>query len=285
MSTPTPPPTSWLTSFLNGSRIFMPFIAIFLMSSIDFTDERNIDYIRISYSIVQFITLLLYLFFYWKISTSPFNPTEEKFDVVEPSGGTVQMNSQEYDFFQLNQLRNQSVTSLVIILFLHLKWGFIQPLFMQSLLGLTTLLGNPLVQVYVFGESLKRPWSDPEAENPFKKLISSFKELTQEVPEEKKDDDGKEGETEHSKISELKDNEEESEMQEIEENTQERTEELESEERTESEIQETEESQEQEESQDREELQEESQEESQETQKKKKKTEKKNSLIEKNQKK
>jgi len=190
------------------------------MSNIDFTNEENIIYIRISYSIVQTITLFIYLFFYLKISSLPFNINEEKFDVVEPTTGEImKMNSQEYDLYQLKQLRNQTLTSFAIILFLHLKWGFIQPLFMQSLLGLSSLLSNPLVRVYIFGELLKRPWTDPETENPFKRLISSFQEMTkeEEIPEEKKDEKEKgKGKKKHSK-----DNTEESETQETEENTQE----------------------------------------------------------------
>jgi len=173
-------------SYRDFGKMIVPIVAIILMSRIDFTNEMNIIYVRIGYSLVQTINLFLYLFCFWKISSIPLNPKEEKIDVVETSGETLKLNSQEYDFLQLKQFRNRTFTSLVIILFLHIQWGFVPPLFMQSLLGLSGLVTNPLVKVYIFGESLKRPWTDPESESPFKQLLSSFTESPKEEEPKKR---------------------------------------------------------------------------------------------------
>lgn len=78
---------------------------------------------------------------------------------------------------------------------MHYKWGYLRPLLLQSILGLKTLFGAPIVRVWILGTAaegeLSRPWS---AANPFgylflirteeKKTVKQVKQM--EKKEEKK---------------------------------------------------------------------------------------------------
>lgn len=76
---------------------------------------------------------------------------------------------------------------------MHLKWGYLRPLLLQSVLGLRTLSSAQIVQVYIFGYpatgDLKRPWKGPAAigqsEGPTSKEIKQ-KEKKDEKKEQKK---------------------------------------------------------------------------------------------------
>ncbi|KAI8911057.1 inorganic phosphate transporter Pho88, partial [Gorgonomyces haynaldii] len=69
---------------------------------------------------------------------------------------------QEYDLGQAKALAFQNVLGAAIIVFMHLKWGYLRPMLLQSVLGLRTLSAAPIVQVYLFGKpatgDLARPW-------------------------------------------------------------------------------------------------------------------------------
>ncbi len=74
----------------------------------------------------------------------------------------VQTTVGDYDLSQVKSLFFQTVMGAAIVVFMHLKWGYLRPLLLQSVLGLKTLSAAPIVQVYVLGYKaegeLARPW-------------------------------------------------------------------------------------------------------------------------------
>ena len=68
----------------------------------------------------------------------------------------------DYDLSQLKALLFQTVLGATIIVAMHLKWGYLRPLLLQSVLGLRTFSAAPIVQVYILGKTpvgeLARPW-------------------------------------------------------------------------------------------------------------------------------
>ncbi|KAJ2775568.1 phosphate transporter (Pho88) [Coemansia nantahalensis] len=74
----------------------------------------------------------------------------------------------KYDASEVAKLQKSTLFTLAIVVFMHFKFGYIQPLILQSLLPILNLYKNPLFQIHILGkpatDSLKRPWVP---ENPF----------------------------------------------------------------------------------------------------------------------
>lgn len=100
------------------------------------------------------------------------------------------MTTREYDESEIVKLLRTTLTTMAIIAFMHFKFGYIQPLILQSILPLkNVLLDAPLFQVHLFGkpaeDKLKRPWVAP---NPFQAMMDTAnqQQTTQQAKEEKK---------------------------------------------------------------------------------------------------
>jgi len=74
----------------------------------------------------------------------------------------------DYDISQLTQQIRQAITSLVVVVFIHYQWGYVQPLAIQIVLPLRMALASPAVQIHLWDKEalgdLRRPW---KPENPF----------------------------------------------------------------------------------------------------------------------
>ncbi|PIA12825.1 hypothetical protein COEREDRAFT_35454, partial [Coemansia reversa NRRL 1564] len=74
----------------------------------------------------------------------------------------------KYDLGEIAKLQKSTLFTAAIVVFMHFKFGYIQPLILQSLLPMLNLYKNPLFQIHILGkpaiDSLKRPWIP---ENPF----------------------------------------------------------------------------------------------------------------------
>lgn len=69
----------------------------------------------------------------------------------------------EYDIEQVKKQMKQSFTSITIISFLHLNFGYIQPLIMQGLMGYKTFFMSKEARIHLFNASttsgdLRRPF-------------------------------------------------------------------------------------------------------------------------------
>ncbi|KAI8049501.1 putative inorganic phosphate transporter, partial [Syncephalis plumigaleata] len=68
----------------------------------------------------------------------------------------------DYDQQQFWQQIKQVATSVALLGFIHYKWGYVQPLLLQSILPIKSLFDAPAIQVHLLGKpaegDLKRPW-------------------------------------------------------------------------------------------------------------------------------
>ena len=64
----------------------------------------------------------------------------------------------EYDLKQAKNMNGGILFNMAFMWFLHFKMGQTQPLFFQTVQGLTNLVFNPLFQCYVLGRNLERPF-------------------------------------------------------------------------------------------------------------------------------
>jgi hypothetical protein len=60
-----------------------------------------------------------------------------------------QMTAMEYDLKQASDLQGGVVVNMIFMWFLHFRFGKIQPLLMQVLMGFLQVVYSPLFQVYV----------------------------------------------------------------------------------------------------------------------------------------
>jgi hypothetical protein len=85
----------------------------------------------------------------------------------------AEMTVQEYDIARVKEFVKQSLISVCILLFLHYKYEFIQPLLIQAILPLKSAFSLPIFQIHLFRKSaegpLKRPFKPPAS--PFAGLM------------------------------------------------------------------------------------------------------------------
>jgi len=71
---------------------------------------------------------------------------------------STQSTIMEYDLKQAKNMNGGILLNMAFMWFLHFKMGQTQPLFFQTVQGLTNLVFNPLFQCYVLGRNLERPF-------------------------------------------------------------------------------------------------------------------------------
>eukprot|EP00457_Paulinella_chromatophora_P016887 gb/GEZN01017798.1/.p1 GENE.gb/GEZN01017798.1/~~gb/GEZN01017798.1/.p1 ORF type:complete len:201 (-),score=19.03 gb/GEZN01017798.1/:67-669(-) len=169
---------------------------------LDYEEEKTLMYIRIMYGVVQVLTLLSYAFIFLKIvrqnNAKTIEVTEglsmserledahrvqeakDKGKVLQPAmPKLVKMSVREYDLSELKKGVGQVALGLGITCLLHLKFKFVQPLVLQSVLGPVRTWKTPLFALHVLGVHKKRPFPTPTSPfaaltgetNPTKKQI------------------------------------------------------------------------------------------------------------------
>ncbi|KAJ1949399.1 hypothetical protein FBU59_001161 [Linderina macrospora] len=120
-------------------------------------------YIRSMYAIGT-IALLGMTFMVKQKITQKNDTTALEYDntATGSSGERVVTTIVKYDLQEVAKLQKSTMFTLAIVLFMHFKFGYIQPLILQSILPLFNFVKSPLFQVHVMGrqavDSLARPW-------------------------------------------------------------------------------------------------------------------------------
>ncbi|EOB15050.1 inorganic phosphate transport protein [Nosema bombycis CQ1] len=70
----------------------------------------------------------------------------------------VEVPFSEYDMKELTKLIRSSAFQIVIVAVLHVKWGVIQPLIVQSTGPFRSLFLNPLCLAYIWNKPILRPF-------------------------------------------------------------------------------------------------------------------------------
>ncbi|KAJ2705680.1 phosphate transporter (Pho88) [Coemansia spiralis] len=131
--------------------------------------------IRAAYGIAS--ATILALTFYIKTLIEKRNDTTA-LEYDDPSPGSqnqrVVTTVAKYDVSEVAKLQKSTLFTAAIVMFMHFKFGYIQPLILQSLLPILNLYKSPLFQVHILGkpatDSLKRPWIP---ESPFAALTGA----------------------------------------------------------------------------------------------------------------
>lgn len=160
------------------------------------TDPKIITILRISYGASQILSILVLLFLRMKINKAnqknqfveveePAKPFSDEYNIPQLQVNLdyyfrqptkKKMSVLEYDLAEVGKQMQQTLVSAGILVAIHSYFGYVQPLFLQSILPWKNLLTLPVVRVHLFGakpvDDLARPWKAP---NPFGDLVDSGK--------------------------------------------------------------------------------------------------------------
>jgi hypothetical protein len=139
-------------------------MVIFGIRYLPFDEDQNILVGRALYAAKLIITFLVAALVYVKIQSSKYKPT----DVVKEheDGGSIvpQMNFGEYDKSQVMKFLKAQIVPTAITLFIHYKFSYVQPLYIQFVLSMISVYDWPLFQIYVLkrdsssDKTLRRPF-------------------------------------------------------------------------------------------------------------------------------
>ncbi|KAI9020917.1 inorganic phosphate transporter Pho88 [Phycomyces nitens] len=90
-------------------------------------------------------------------------PAKQNWDGTDAPEQLVNITVRDYDVEEIKKAIKQSLMGIAMIIVLHLKFHYVQPLIIQSILGLKTFLMTKEARIHIWGErtttgELKRPF-------------------------------------------------------------------------------------------------------------------------------
>ncbi|KAK9366729.1 inorganic phosphate transporter Pho88 [Lipomyces kononenkoae] len=133
---------------------------------IPFEDPMVVFYARVVYLVTNLFIFSLYLFARYQINKKNDLTTLKYVEPSQPFGSSekklVTTTIKEYDLQQVSSAIRSSFMGIAILLFMHFKLGYTNPLVMQSVLPVKSALEQKIIQIHVFGRpatgDLKRPF-------------------------------------------------------------------------------------------------------------------------------
>ncbi|KAK9323904.1 inorganic phosphate transporter Pho88 [Lipomyces orientalis] len=150
------------------SNMMLMFGLMQVSKKIPFDDPMIVFYARVVYLVSNIFIFSLYFFARYKISKKNDLTTLKYVEPAQPFGGSsnerklVTTTVKEYDLQQVSSAIRSSFMGIGILLFMHFKLGYTNPLVMQSVLPVKSALEQKIIQIHVFGKpatgDLKRPF-------------------------------------------------------------------------------------------------------------------------------
>ncbi|KAJ2538337.1 phosphate transporter (Pho88) [Coemansia sp. RSA 1933] len=127
-------------------------------------DPQYMPLIRGVYGVAT--ALMLALTFYLKSTVTAKNDTTAlEYDDPAPGnqGQRIVTTNVKHDVGEIGKLQKSTLLTVGIVIFMHFKFGYIQPLILQTLLPMLNMYKSPLFQIHILGkpavDDLKRPWT------------------------------------------------------------------------------------------------------------------------------
>lgn len=151
------------------SSILFVFAIVHATKHIDLKNYDNIFWIRFAYFFSQFLLYVLAIYIKYKIKRTSdktkIQVTEKQNSLSNEPPRVTEMTVMEYDLKLVQEFIRQTTISTCILLFMHYKWEFIQPLIIQSILPLKAAIFLPIFQIHLLRRpaegDLKRPFKPP----------------------------------------------------------------------------------------------------------------------------
>ncbi|KAI7868476.1 inorganic phosphate transporter Pho88 [Spinellus fusiger] len=124
--------------------------------------EDHVVFLRGMYISAQLIIFALSLYLIRTVKTKN-EPAGRSWDGTDTEEQLINITVQDYDVNEITKTMKQSLLGIAMIGLLHLKFNYIQPLIIQSIMGFKTFLLSKEARIHFWGETtttgeLKRPF-------------------------------------------------------------------------------------------------------------------------------
>jgi len=140
----------------------------------------HVFYIRCAFATAVGLGVLMYAYCQLTVPTKlkgndSMVMTQVKEVTADSGMGGVMVNKEvtvlEHDMTLIKEEVKKLVMSAAISSFIHLKWGYVHPVLMQSILVPLSLKDSKILALYIFGQSMPpRPWVTKQT-SPFDALM------------------------------------------------------------------------------------------------------------------
>ncbi|XBW38190.1 hypothetical protein QEN19_003782 [Hanseniaspora menglaensis] len=178
------------------SNIGVMLLSNYVCKKLDMTDPQIINYLRIFYVTFNVLTYLTYQYIKMKISKKNDLKTIKYQNQKSPmqmllKGGASDENEEavitttvvQYDLEQVESLIKGMYTSWLMMGGMHFYMKYTQPMVMQGISPIKSVLEHPLFNAYVLGKEVERPFGQTpsaapkeESKKPKKKLPAAKKD-------------------------------------------------------------------------------------------------------------
>eukprot|EP01092_Planopodium_desertum_P007609 TRINITY_DN3140_c0_g1_i5.p1 TRINITY_DN3140_c0_g1~~TRINITY_DN3140_c0_g1_i5.p1 ORF type:complete len:199 (-),score=12.71 TRINITY_DN3140_c0_g1_i5:39-635(-) len=162
-------------------KLVETFGLIYLMRGVDFTNPENIFRLRVLYGISLLIQIIMMAITFFQIISkkdSRIIRVPAKPSLTNPTPEPGQFSEQtvyQYDMEQLRSTFFSTAFGVGLLFFLHLKFGFMPPLFLQAFSQPISFFDQKLVKIHLRGfpaeGDLERPFKAPASANPLAALF------------------------------------------------------------------------------------------------------------------
>ncbi|KAG2202027.1 inorganic phosphate transporter Pho88 [Mucor mucedo] len=149
--------------FSIGSFLFFQQLGKFIKLD-NYVSSLRLLYLGVQVTIVALSYLLIYKIRQKNDQTvlKYVEPASQSWDGTETADQLINTTVMDYDIAEVHKTVKQSAMGILLITFLHFKFGYVQPLLVQSILGFKTFLMTKEVRIHYWGSpttgDLKRPF-------------------------------------------------------------------------------------------------------------------------------
>jgi len=179
---------------LSGKLVksFIPLFVVFGLKYLPFDEDQNLIVGRMVFAFKFVITALFAGFIFLRVNSLDAKAASEIVKEHEEQGKVVPaMSVSDYDKTQLVSYLKAQILPSIITAFIHYKFNYIQPLYISTVLAITSIYDWNLFQIYVLrrngstDKALRRPFPASAAPTFADVMKNKLQEAQEQV--EKKD--------------------------------------------------------------------------------------------------
>mmetsp|Transcript_1079 Transcript_1079/g.1407 ORF Transcript_1079/g.1407 Transcript_1079/m.1407 type:complete len:200 (+) Transcript_1079:147-746(+) len=169
-------------------QAFLPLVLVIGLKKLNLPEDDLLMYSRFAFAIRSLILVVVFGLIYLKVKNIPDDgktiPSHQKNVGFGQQETVPAMTLKEYDNSNFLQTVKQEGIQIGILLVLHLKFGFVQPLLISSIVSLMKLCDSEIVKIYLFGLN---PENHPSLKRPFGGVVIEEEQKNEDNKESKKD--------------------------------------------------------------------------------------------------
>mmetsp|Transcript_4661 Transcript_4661/g.12413 ORF Transcript_4661/g.12413 Transcript_4661/m.12413 type:complete len:197 (+) Transcript_4661:103-693(+) len=156
---------------LGTLRQFIMLPILWGSGKIDFKEPNNLQILQIVFTCMIGISYIAI-----QMAINKAHKANDKSRVMDPGASSHLSDDDKaadgsvsacaYDLAKLKEAKTQLVMSSAISSFIHMYFGWTQPLLVMSVTQPLTVFDNNALKIHMFGAQIERPWKAANADNP-----------------------------------------------------------------------------------------------------------------------